>query len=310
MKIKVLFLVPIISMLLIAGIIGQLFLAYKSNHIQEKLVGLVTTVIEENTIDGQIQSYVNQKAAAFSNEVHKTSKRAVEIASIFSKGEVVEHAYEVAQRGDIDDENSPQSQEARDYLRNGLGPILQQYQDVTGASAPLNLHYHLPNGRSLVRLWRDGYQVTRDGAKLDVSDDISSFRKTVLDINRGNKLSLEGIEVGRGGFAIRGLCKILNAEGKGVGSNEVLLSFDDVTEVLASGGGEVFEVYMIDSLLNVATKLKNSPENPVRGGFVRVKTSDAKLGASLFDPSLAKDAMRGVVFFKKSQILRRYVSGA
>lgn len=301
MKIKVLFLVPIISMLLLAGIIGQMFLVFKSGSIQNKLITLVSDVIEENTIDGQIRTYIHQKAIAFENEVEKTSQRAVELASLFSANEIVQEAYEIAHSGNIDDEASPQSQEARDYLRRELAPVLKQYQIATGSDAPLNLHYHLPNGRSLVRLWRDGYQVNRNGQKLDVSDDISSFRNTVMDINRGDNPSLQGIEVGRGGFAIRGLCKIIDANGEGVGSNEVLLSFDDVTEVLASGEGEVFEVYMIDSLLNVATKLKNVAENPVKSGFVRVKTTNASLGQKLFDPRLAKEALKKVVFEKHDQ---------
>lgn len=285
-------------MLLIAGILGQLFLALKTDNIEGKLISLVATVIEENTIDGQIRVYIDQKASAFSNEVEKTAKRAVELASIFCKSDVVSRAYETAHEGDINDPSSPQSQAARDLLRKELAPVLREYREATGSSEPLNLHYHLPNGRSLVRLWRDGYQVVKDGKKLDISDDISDFRKTVMDINLGSEKSLQGIEVGRGGFAIRGLCKIQDENGKALGSDEVLLSFDDVTKVLTSGKSEVFEVYMVDSLLDVATKLKDSAENPVRGRFVRIKTSAANLGTKLFDPNLASKALRGVVYEK------------
>ncbi len=299
MKIKLLFLLPVVSMLLITGITGQLFLAMKSDSIQGKLVSLVSRVIEENTIDGQIQSYIEQKAVSFASEVDKTAKHAVEIASIFSHDPVVLEAYATAHSGNMNDPESPQSQTAREMLRHEFTPILKQQQITTGSEELLNLHFHLPNGRSLARLWREGYQVIKDGNKLDISDDISSFRKTVMDINSGSASSVRGIEVGRGGFAIRGLCKIENEKGENLGSNEVLLSFDEVTQMLSSSEEEVFEVYMIDSLLDVAKQLKDPKLYPIRSGFVRVKSTNETLGARLFDPDLAKKGMNRVSYEKR-----------
>jgi len=301
MKIKTLFLVPIVSTLILTGFLGQLFLAVKSSSIQDKLTGLVSDVIEKNTIDGQIRTYIDQKYKIFANEVEKTGQRALEIASVFAHYPVVSEAYKIAHEGDINDPESAKSQEARVLLRNELQPVLKQYQADTGDSGVLNLHYHLPNGRSLVRLWRNGYQVEKEGKKLDISDDISSFRKTVMDLNQGSLKSLHGIEVGRGGFAIRGLCKIEDTQGKTLGSNEVLLNFEDVTKVLTSMDGEFFEVYMVDSLLNVANQLKDTKLYPQRGGFVRVQTTNDNLGSRMFDPSLAKQALKSISYTKRDK---------
>ncbi|MDA3940625.1 MAG: methyl-accepting chemotaxis protein [Spirochaetia bacterium] len=86
-------------------------------------------------------------------------------------------------------------------LREELRPFIDGFKEQTGRSL-IKIHFHLPNARSLVRLWREGYQTTRDGVKIDISDDLSSFRNTVLQINNESHTPITGIEVGRGGFAV------------------------------------------------------------------------------------------------------------
>jgi methyl-accepting chemotaxis protein len=296
MHLKYLFLLPIVSMLLVAGIVGQLFLMNKTGTAQRQMVTIVSDVIESNTIDGQIQNYIEQKASLFSSEVEKTADRALEIATLFSSSPLVWEAYEIAHRGDIDNPDSPESQEARTLLRKGLGPLLKHFQQVTGGKELLNIHYHLPNGRSLARVWRDGYQIEQGGKRLDISDDISTFRATVMELNRGTLKSLKGIEVGVGGFAIRGLTRIQDPTGTPVGSNESLMPFSDVTQVLTTTGGEAFEIYMLDTFLEIATRLKDQTKHPRRSQFVLVESTDRALGDQLFEAALAEEGLRKVVY--------------
>ncbi len=104
--------------------------------------------------------------------------KALSIASLFSEWDPVADAYKTAHSGNMDDENSIQSQLAREKLRDTFSTILKGYKANTGKD--LKLHFHLPNGRSLARLWRKGYQTTRNGLKIDISDDLSGFRKLSL----------------------------------------------------------------------------------------------------------------------------------
>lgn len=84
------------------------------------------------------------------------------------------------------------------------------------AGAPMQLHFQLPNGRSLVRMWRER-QIQRDGAWVDISDDISVFRPTVMEVNRSGR-PVTGIEVGRGGFVVRGVTPLRSPDGRFSGS--------------------------------------------------------------------------------------------
>ena len=116
---------------------------------------------------------------------------------------------------------------ARQKLRVVMGAYIDGLKNQTGAK-DFQIHFHVPSGRSLARLWRSNWQAMRNGKKVDISDDLTSFRKTVVQINQGDHKPLSGIEVGRGGFAIRGLSPVKGFDGEHVGSVEILGSFDEV----------------------------------------------------------------------------------
>ncbi|MCL1849469.1 MAG: hypothetical protein FWF83_07350, partial [Clostridiales bacterium] len=105
------------------------------------------------------------------SQIEISSLKSLSETSLFTRLPVVVDAYELALSGDIDDPYSPESQAARDLLRSGLAPMLDSYNDTLGEK--LQLHFHLPNGYSLVRLWRE--KNTRiDGEWVDISDDLRS----------------------------------------------------------------------------------------------------------------------------------------
>lgn len=194
--------------------------------------------------------------------IDRIGRKALSQAALFVGNSEVIDAYGLAHTGNINDENDPQAQQARMRLREYFKPIIAQYKTQTSA-ATLKLHFHLPNGRSLTRLWRDGWQTKRDGKKIDISDDISSFRKTVLEINQGDHHAISGIEVGRGGFAIRGLASIHDAHGNHLGSSELLYSMDSLLKTIDTNSLMKYAVYMDSSLLPIATKLQDPKKYPV-----------------------------------------------
>ena len=118
-----------------------------------------------------VKDVIENRYSYIVNQIEVSSLKSMAETSLFIRHPAVMEAYELALSGDIDDPYSPESQAARDLLREELAPMLDSYYDVLGER--LQLHFHLPNGYSLVRLWRD--KNTRiDGEWVDISDDLRS----------------------------------------------------------------------------------------------------------------------------------------
>ena len=190
---------------------------------------------------------------------------ALQQAALFSRQPEVQQVYQLALSGNLNDEADPVTQQARMQLRKVMSPYIEGLKAETGVEA-FNIHFHLPNGRSLARLWRNGWQAKRDGKKVDISDDLTGFRKTVVEINQGSHKPLTGIEVGRGGFALRGLSAVTGPGGEHLGSCEVLASFEDVLKANHIDQSYQIAVYMLSDLLPIATSLQDPSKNPVLDG--------------------------------------------
>ncbi|EPR39656.1 methyl-accepting chemotaxis sensory transducer with Pas/Pac sensor [Desulfovibrio sp. X2] len=230
-----------------------------------------------------VHDRVAAKAAEVQNGIDQAADSALELAASFSQLPDVIDAYRTALSGNIDDENDPQAQAAREMLRAKLSGAASGYKAIMGKD--LELHFHLSNARSLVRLWRKKNSKV-DGKWVDVSDDLKSFRPTVVEVNKTGR-PVKGIEVGRGGFAIRGLAPVMDENGKQLGSVEALASFDKVLENAAGKDGKSLLLYMNSSLLSIATRLQDPSKNPVLDGkFVLVSGGVDSPAAKLVDVGL------------------------
>ncbi len=208
---------------------------------------LLTRLVQQNT-----QEEIAAKITEIEAYQKQIEQRCLSHAALFGRMPVVQQAYKLALSGNIDDEQDPKAEEARELLRKEFVPIAQNYLRVTGDKR-YGLHFHLPNGRSLLRVWR---------GKQHASDDISSFRKTVLDINKGKHDPITGVEVGRGGFAIRGLAPVVGPDGEHLGSVEMLSAYTPLVLAAKTSETQDLGVYMNVNLLNVATKLTDEKKYP------------------------------------------------
>ncbi len=262
---------PILAAIFISGLLG-----YFVMHSQLSALRIHTH-----------EDVVLAKKKEILSAIHLASQQAIEKAALFATLPNVIEAFELAHEGDISDENDPKSQAAREKLRSILKDNLNSYEIIL-PNSKLKLHYHLPNGRSLVRLWREK-QSKRDGQWLDISDDISSFRNTVLDVNRTSK-AIKGIELGRGGFVLRGLVPIKSAAGKQLGSAEVLVDFNPVLESAVYKTVEKdtylrsLFLFMNVELLEITTRLQNSAKYPlIADKYVYVYGTQGEYGKSLIN---------------------------
>jgi len=259
----------------------------------------VKELVNENNKSASEAALATLASAAESQKVKlvediaRVGRKALAISTIFTEVPDVLIAYRLSLLGDQNDEADREMQIARDHLRRTMRPYLSGYKDVMGKS--LKLHFHTRSGRSLVRLWRKGWQAKRNGKKIDISDDLTSFRKTVIDINKGEHKPLSGIEIGRGGFAIRGLSSISLSSGEHAGSCEVLLPFSAVLKQnLSNDGSYQIAAYMLADFLPIATKLQDPNKNPVTGGkYVFVASTKTSLTNGVLTASILDSGRNG-----------------
>jgi len=238
-----------------------------------------------------LNAMVENKANEVTQGIEQASAEALGLAALFSRLPEVAQAYATAHSGNMNDEASPQSQQAREMLRRALAPALDGYK--AGMATDLKLHFHLPNGRSLLRAWWQK-NTRRDGQWLDISDDISGFRKTVIDVNRTGQ-HLKGIELGRGGFEVRGLAPVLDIHGRRVGSVEVLLPFEPIMERAAKGTDQDLLMYMNAEGLAIALNLSDESKNPRVGDrYVLLNGTETGYAERNVDVGLLDRGRRGL----------------
>ncbi len=278
MKLKAKFGIPVSISLMVVVMLSGLF----SYLLVTELVDRQRELVERKKAE-EMEAEVNDTIRRLYADIDAVGSNAIKMASLFSSLPEVLDAYESALTGNIDDEADPVVQNARQRIRSVIRPAIDKLKADTGM-AELKLHYHLPNSRSFVRVWRKGWQTIRDGKKIDVSDDLSSFRKTVVAINRGDHEPIHGIEVGRGGFVIRGLASIALKDGTSAGSNEILMSFDSVLRRINEGDSSHFAVYMDSALLPIATRLQDGVKYPVLDGrYVLTTATDRGITDPMID---------------------------
>lgn len=272
MTVRQKFLIPIISTLLVIGIVGYLLFSLSFSKLSEIIINK-----NKDQYMHSVEFFVQEKIDQINSDIEQVGKKALYMASMFSMDERVIEAYNIAFEGDINDENSAYSQLSRESLRLIFQSTIDGYTKNTG-EPDIKLHFHLPNGRSLVRLWRKDYQAVIDGKKYDISDDLSDFRKTVLDVNSGLHTPVTGIEIGRGGFVIRGVTPITSSKGKHLGSTEVYFSFSDLITRARSSENMYFSVFMDSAQLEIATSLNDSSKYPlIEDKFVLTDSTDSKI---------------------------------
>ncbi len=120
----------------------------------------------------------------------------------------------------------------RDKLYQVVRPIIDSINK--NSAIKLKIHFHTPPGVSLLRVWKPNKH----------GDDISSFRKTVVEVlTQGTPV--KGIEAGRVGLAIRGVAPIFYNSNRPIGSVEVATSLASVAEVLEKARGELNQIFAI-----------------------------------------------------------------
>jgi methyl-accepting chemotaxis protein len=277
MSIKYKFLIPIISVLLAASVVQFMIISDNlDEEFQETKIAFYKSKVKDIEIG---QSRIIKKA--FSH------------VSLYAKLPGVIEAYQHAHQGNIDNPKDPYALEARLMLRDAVTDIILGYNSIS--KKPYKLHFHLPNGRSFVRTWRNEEKMP-DSERLD---DLSSFRQTVLDINKAPHKAIGGIELGRAGFAIRGILPISDEAGNHLGSVEIIFPFLDLITFAKTSDEQNFAAYMHAEYLPITQKLRKNPKKyPVLDKkYVVLNSTDKKITMEKITPKVLDKATSDKAYF-------------
>ncbi|MEG3638532.1 methyl-accepting chemotaxis protein [Magnetococcus sp. PR-3] len=252
MQLKVKIVTPVLAILLVVSV--TLFLVAEQALLE--------------TSDHFVDQIIDNKMADLEKNIARMSRKALTAASMASKVPGVEQAYRQAASGDFAG--------GKDQLIHLMKPIQKQVEQMTGVKQ-FRLHFHRPPAHSFVRVWNG------KGA-----DDLSGFRQTVVHINQDRK-PLWGIEVGRGGFVMRGLAPVIASNGEHLGSVESLVPLKSLVKLSKNLPEEQFGVVMVPELLTVATKLQ---KNTVRMGDFIFTGGTHRFQPKLVDAGLVKAALQ------------------
>ena len=230
------------------------------------LVG-VSLVLQKIMWKRQVEDISSSQIHLALKSMDSLKGQAMTIAAMAAGTPGVQEAYLLAGQGYED--------EGRLVLRESFDQLHEKVTKTLGISA-FKVHFHLPPAKSFLRIWR------KPGKK-DGGDDLSSFRRTVLKVNQ-DKAKVGGIEIGRGGFVIRGLVPVIGEKGNHLGSVEGLIGLNQIFETAKISEADEVAVYMLESELAIARKLQEK-NLPITGNMARVFSSAKGLTDPYIDAS-------------------------
>ena len=132
----------------------------------------------------------------------------------------------------------------RAYLLETMKPIIASINRRNNIK--IKVHFHLPPGRSFLRVWKPK----------KFGDDISGFRKTVVDVLTTGK-PVKGIEAGRVGLAIRGVAPIFGQDkSRPIASVEVITNLASVADLVQKGTSGAIQLFALQKVKSTASTSK------------------------------------------------------
>jgi len=163
----------------------------------------------------------------------------------------------------------------RNIAINGLKSIINDFKENTKFKN-IKIHIHDKNMHSFVRLWKPD----------KFGDDLSGFRKTIVEVN-STKKPLAAIEIGRAGLILRGLSPIIE-QGQYLGSVEFM---QGLNSIIRDGKKKDIDIIILmkKDYLSIATQLKDMPK--INNEFV-LASKQKDLNQAFFNELEGQDVTR------------------
>ncbi|MGA1862272.1 methyl-accepting chemotaxis protein [Deferribacter thermophilus] len=141
----------------------------------------------------------------------------------------------------------------RESIKNELSDYFKRLKEEYGVN---QFQYHIPPATSFLRLHKPE----------KFGDDLSSFRKTVVECNKSKK-PVVGIEVGRGGPGLRVVYPVFY-EGEHIGSVEFGGSIYAIINQLSDTLGLEYAIGIFDDVFKNAKRFENAETDIVKDNIV------------------------------------------
>ena len=179
--------------------------------------------------------------------VHKTqekSLRSLYKESIESKESIgITNAINIAKNYDV---IRALKENNRSIAVDGLGLISNEFKEFTNYKN-IKIHIHDANVHSFLRAWKPK----------KFGDDLSSFRRTILNV-KSNQKPIVAIELGRAGLVLRGLAPIFEND-RYIGSVEFMQGLNSIIKSARKTSGYEMAIVMKNDYLSTATSLESAP---------------------------------------------------
>ncbi len=247
---------------------------------------ILSTVVINNMIfnkyaEEEINKQISIDVDNIQNVIKRVTRKAMWTSATCSEMSVVKKAYKTYYKtGDL--------QSSSQMIEGELKPIIKNIKEYTKQKP--NITFHLPPAKVFLRSW-----TPKRG------DDISSFRKTVLEISKTHK-PIKGIEIGKRGLVIRAIAPIFDENKKYLGSVETVNPLTEVLKNAKMTEKEEFAIFMRKDLLTIASQLeetliKDGIEDVVIGDFVMANKLSGVFLLENIDKKKLEKAQSEIVFF-------------
>ncbi len=175
----------------------------------------------------------------------------------------------------------------RTFLLNTMRPIVKSLNQKI--KTKIKVHFHVPPGRSFLRVWKPQ----------KFGDDISSFRKTVVDVLTTGK-PVKGIEAGRVGLAIRGVAPIFGQDRtKPIASVEVITNLASLAHQIEKNTHAFIQLFALRKVEQTAAVSKIEH----LGNFNILTKVPDNLAANVDEEFLNKTLQKGTNLKRAGDIL-------
>ena len=152
------------------------------------IVGVVGARDINRVTTSALELNLRSQAALVEEVIGELQQEALQVSTVLAELEQVKEAY-----------RNPDVESGRRELAAAIDGIADALAEASGIE-DYRIHFHRPPATSFYRTWTE-----RAG------DDLSGFRSTIIEVERTQE-PLETVELGRGGFVIRGIAPIVDEE--------------------------------------------------------------------------------------------------
>ncbi len=177
----------------------------------------------------------------------------------------------------------------REFLYNLYSPVIKAMNKVDPEN-PVKVHLHVPPAISFLRVWKPDKH----------SDDLSSFRKSVVEVLKTGKY-VKGLEAGRAGIAIRGVAPVKDSGGEIVGSIEVIAGLGALIKKTAAMFGQDAALFKIEKS-NIAS-LEQDSERIGSGKYTLFFATNRSAVHDFLSEDILRQATAGPVVKKEGSTL-------